>query len=421
MKVLQINAVYGMGSTGKMVRDISKKLVEQEHQSYVMWATGCCGEPDGTKLIRIGSTADHKIHALLCRLAGGQGMHSKGATKRACKKILEIAPDVVHLHNLHSNYIHLPTLFSFLTQHKIPVLITLHDCWFMTGYCTYYTHHNCDKWLSGCHACPAVSGRLRCSVAKDHDRKKQLYSYGGFLAVNGVSKWTTEAAGQSILGNAATIQCIYNWIDTNVFSPRDNADAIKERYGIPKERKMILGVSQFWSKEKGAGTFATIADMLADTADIVLVGENRGIAERKNLHCIGFTANIDELTEIYSAADVFVNASNAETFGLVTAEAMACGTPVVAYNNTGSAEVLADGCGILVRNGDVDALVTGVNEVLSREKTVFSSVCRQHVLERFEKNKQIQEYIDFYQKISAKDRVNVAKESGMIHETDVNK
>ena len=87
MKVLQINAVYGVGSTGKMVKDISEKLVDQGHDSYVMWATGCKKGDDSANIIRIGTTLDHKFHALLYRLVGGQGMHSKGATKRACKKI----------------------------------------------------------------------------------------------------------------------------------------------------------------------------------------------------------------------------------------------------------------------------------------------------------------------------------------------
>ena len=403
MKIVQINAVYGMGSTGKIVRDISNQLIEQGHKSYVMWATGCRIQADGGKveLIRVGNWIDHKLHALFYRLTGGQAMFSKLATKRACKKILDILPDVVHLHNLHSNYIHLQTLFDCLAKNDIPTLITTHDCWFFCGYCTYYKNHNeCQRWLAGCEACPAVSKRLTKSVEKNLDLRRNLYSNMKHLAVNGVSQWTTEAVKKSILKTASHIECIYNWIDTDVYKPKENALDIRQRYGVSEGRKLILGVSQVWCKEKGLDSFIMLAEELVGTADIILVGEGRDVPERKNLRCIGFTSNVDELVELYSAADVLVNPSNAETFGLVTVEAMACGTPVVAYDNSGSSELVAKECGILVEDGDKEALLIAVKSMLDKDKKIFSTVCREHVCKHFEKEHQIQEYIDFYQKIS---------------------
>ena len=82
-------------------------------------------------------------------------------SKGKSKKILEISPDVVHLHNLHSNYIHLPTLFGFLAEHNIPTLITLHDCWFLSGYCSHYRYQNdCPNWKSQCeNLCESPDGK----------------------------------------------------------------------------------------------------------------------------------------------------------------------------------------------------------------------------------------------------------------------
>lgn len=402
MKILQINAVYGAGSTGKMARDISDKLVSSGHQSYVMWAINCKNEDENTACIRIGSTLDHKIHALLYRIFGGQGMYSRHATRKACKKIKEISPDVVHLHNLHSNFIHIPTLFEFLAKHNIPTLITLHDCWFLGGYCMHYKNHNCSNWREDCRDCPAVSGRFKKTVEKQFALRRKLYSDFKHLAVNGVSMWTKEAAECSILKSASRIECIYNWVDTNIFAPRDCADEIKRKYGIPKERKLILGVSQVWYPEKGVDSFLYLAERFSDVADILLVGEDKGVPSAKNIHCIGFAANTDELVDLYSAADVLVNASNAETFGLVTAEAMACGTPVVSYSNGGSSELITDECGVVVQNGNKEELAAGIENVLGQGKTSFAHSCRQRVENNFAKDKQIEKYIELYIKISKK-------------------
>ena len=403
MKILQINAVYGVGSTGNMARDISDTLIAQGHESYVMWATGCRNNnAKAPNLIRIGTTVDHKAHALLRRIDGGQGLHSRQATKRACKKILEISPDVVHLHNLHSNYIHLPTLLKFLGENDIPTLITLHDCWFLGAYCMHYMNHNCDKWKTGCNGCPAVSGYMRKSIAKRFSQRKALYGNMKHLAVNGVSKWTTDAAKQSMLKSAENIELIYNWIDTDVFKPKENIKEIKQKYGVPDDRKIILGVSQSWHAEKGLDYFVRLADDLRESADIILVGQDNGVPERDNLKCVGFTANLGELVDLYSAADVLVNASSAESFGLVTVEAMACGTPVVAFDNSGSSELVNTECGILAKNADYRSLLDGVTTVFENGKNAYFKSCRNYVCENFEKSKQLQKYIDFYKRISFK-------------------
>ena len=399
LKILQINAVYGMGSTGKIVRDISDKLLEQGHESYVMWAISCRKDNSKVNLLRIGNTLDHKLHALLRRLDGGQGLHSKFATKQACKKILEIAPDVVHLHNLHSNYIHIPTLLDFLGKNDIPTLITMHDCWFVGGHCMHYLNHNCQKWISDCTDCPAVGSYWRKKVEKAFAQRKALFGKMNRLAVNGVSEWTTEAARKSILKSAKHIRCIYNFVDTTVYCPQENTSAILEKCGISADRKVIFGVSQSWSAEKGVDAFAMLADELADQADVVLVGADNGVPARKNLHCIGFTSSVEELVALYSAADVLVNASKAETFGLVTVEAMACGTPVVAYDNSGSSELITPETGILTEDGNKVALLNAVKKLLQQSKTVYADACRQHVCKNFEKDRQLQEYVDFYKEI----------------------
>jgi len=402
MKIVQINAVYGVGSTGRIAQDIAAELHKQGHECYVFWAI-TCREDGNTRLIRVGNTLDHKLHALLRRIDGKQGWHSKAATRKLCRELLQIKPDVVHLHNLHSNYIHLPRLLRFLGEYKIPTLITIHDSWMFTcGYCSHYFYHNCDQWTKGCTDCPAVKKALRKDGARMYGIKEELYRQIPKLAINGVSQWTTEAAGRGILKTAKIQETVYNWIDTELFEPQNNAAEVREKYGIPEGNKLILGVSQGWSERKGLREFLQIADEMRGEATVILVGEDCGIPERENLKCIGFTNNRQELIDLYSAADVFVNPSRAETFGLVTAEALSCGTPVVAYNNSGSAELVAPQCGALATDGDADALVSMTRRVLDNPKESYSVACRQWVLENFEKQTQLQKYVELYEKLMEK-------------------
>ena len=391
MKIVQINAVYGIGSTGRIVQDISQKLKTLGHQPYVFWATKCCNNDEDIELIRIGTSLDHKIHALLRRMDGRQGWHSKAATRRVCEDILKIKPDVVHLHNLHSNYIHLPMLLRFLGEHNIPTLLTLHDCWFFTGGC--YHYFTCNQWMTNCTQCSVQN--LKDNAKKMLDEKKKLVSDIKYLAVNGVSEWTTQAACCSILRNAQ-IRCIYNWVDTDVFKPQCDADEVKRRYNVPLSHKLVLGVSQAWSQQKGLEEFLMLADNMRGYATVILVGQDHGVPQRENLRCIGFTSDVQELVALYSAADVFVNPSRADTFGLVTAEAMACGTPIVAYHNFGAVELVAPQCGILVPDGHMEELLNRVKEILHADKSVYSVSCRNWVCENFDKEKQIQKYVEFY-------------------------
>ena len=111
MKILQINAVYGTGSTGRIVAELDRALQEQGIESLVV--TPKSNVPKNNICI-IGSRLDRKIHGICSRLSGKQGHFSKGATKKLIRYMEKQRPDVVHLHNLHGNYIHLPMLLRYL-------------------------------------------------------------------------------------------------------------------------------------------------------------------------------------------------------------------------------------------------------------------------------------------------------------------
>ena len=193
MKVLQINATYGRGSTGRNVKEQHEYYLSQGVDSYVAYAI--VGE-DNERVFRIGNTLDHKVHALLSRITGRQGRYSYFATQKLLKRLDAIQPDVVHLHNLHSNYIHLPSLLKYLAKKNIATVITLHDFWFFTGRCYHYLYDNCEKYQTGCGKCPYLkrTHSLFDFSRKDFLERKQLFSQIKKLGIVGVSQWCIEEA-----------------------------------------------------------------------------------------------------------------------------------------------------------------------------------------------------------------------------------
>lgn len=258
------------------------------------------------------------------------------------------------------------------------------------------------EWTKGCKNCPAVNVWGRKKVARNYQYKVQV-AQNTKLAINGVSKWTEEVAGQSCLANAAIKTHIYNWVDIEQYQPKATKAEIYQKYGIDGAKKLILGVAQGWAMNdsKGGTAFCQICEILKDKAEIILVGQNNGIEPKDGLHCIGYTMNKQELVDLYAAADVFVNPSRFETFGLVTIEAMACGTPVIAYDNTGSSELVIDECGKLVEDGNLDKLIKTVSMFLEENLDCYKERCISYVKENFDKIVQVKKYAELYKALKA--------------------
>lgn len=398
MKVLQINATYGFGSTGRNVQEMEQYLKKNDHQSYVAWGS-VTTEQDNPNHIRIGNWFEHKMHAVLTRFTGKQGYYSRRATIKLCKKIEEISPDIIHLHNLHSNYICLPVLFDFLVENNYPVVITLHDSWFFTGRCYHYYGRKCGEWEKFCRECPMHKlYEFTCNESEMLKMKKNYLQRIDKLGVVGVSDWITNEAKKSILKDSHVILRIYNWIDGDVFKPVD-ASSLRKALAIG-ERKVILGVSQGWSYNKGLEEMIHIAQHLNDEVIVILIGDidKRNILPN-NVITVGFVAEAEELARYYSLADVFVNPSKMETFGKVTAESMACGTPAIVYENTGCKELIKENCGMVAQNDNVGDLLKCVNSVLNQGKETFSQHCITYVKENFDMEKQLQKYCEVYEKL----------------------
>lgn len=391
MRVLEINSVCGIRSTGRICTDLADILKENGHECKIAYGREAAPEKYKDISCRIGSDTDVKLHALKARLFDLAGFGSEKATERLIEKIKEYNPDIIHLHNIHGYYIDIEILFNYLAAADKPIVWTLHDCWTFTGHCAYFDYIGCKKWKNGCGRCPQ-KGTYPSSILLDHskqnwNKKKALFTGVKNMTVVTPSKWLAELAEKSFLGKFP-VKVINNGIDTEVFKPTHGDFRTAHRL---ENKKIILGVASVWDKRKGLEDFIKLAGITDDNYVIVLVGVNEKQKNTLPGNVIGIsrTNNTAELAEIYTAANVFVNFTYEDNYPTVNLEAQACGTPVITYKTGGSPES-TDPLGVLPQ-GDVN----GVVKLIEKSDAL-------KILPPPEKKTQYGKYIKLYEELTGK-------------------
>lgn len=408
MRVLQINVIYEKYSTGRTVKEMHDFFIKNKIESYVATAQNII---ENNNFYKIGNEFDHKFHAVLSRITGLQGYYSRISTKRFLTFIDRIKPDIVILHNLHSNYINIPLLLKYLSKKNISTILHLHDCWFYTGKCCHYSDLKCDKWKTGCYNCPAKR-KFNKSYFFDFSKKmyldkKKLYSSFNNLGVVGVSKWVTEDAKKSILKDAKYIVTIYNWINLDIFRPHDTKE-LREQLEL-KDKFIIFGIATIWSKEKGIDIFIELSKILPDDYQIVLVGNiNETNQDLGKIKFLGPITDVSELSDLYAMSDVFINPSIMETFGKTTAEALCCGTPIVAYNSTATPEIVGtdNKCGFLLEKNDVDLYKEKIDVIKKQGKLKYTVNARKRAERLFSYTNNLNEFTDLFNNMLKNEKVN---------------
>ena len=338
----------------------------------------------------IGGFFSKALHIALARATGLNGCFSTLATLGLIRHIRRSGYQLLHLHNLHGWYLNIPLLMRYVRRRRIPVVWTLHDCWAFTGQCPHYAAIGCQRWRAQCFACPQT--RLYPQSLVDLSRLMYRWKKRWFASLPDVtlavpSEWLSTQVRQSFLRHFP-VQVIPNGIDLTVFKP-----AAQARQG---GACIVLGVCDGWTKRKGLDVFIQLAGRLKDGYQIVLVGTDERVEALvpPNIRCVRRTGCAAELAGYYAAADVFVNPSLEDTFPAVNLEALACGTPVVAFEACGNAEALDDRCGIAVPAGDVDALEKAIRLVCTRRPFAAADCVRR--ARRFDQRAAYEPYVDLY-------------------------
>jgi len=397
LKVLQINTVCGVGSVGRIVRQIHEALREKGHESYIAYGRkplGCDGA------IRIGGDLDVYFHVFLTRVFDLHGFGSKKATKKFLKIVEEINPDIIHLHNIHGYYLNIEVLFDFLKSFDKPVVWTLHDCWAFTGHCSYFTYAKCERWKTGCYSCPEKKSYPRSVIfdnsKSNYARKKKAFTGAKNMTLVTPSQWLAGLVKESFLRDYP-VQVIPNGIDTEVFKPTPSD--FKKRYGLDG-KFLILGVANVWEKRKGFDYFLDLSKYLSDDEIIVLVGLSDERIKNLPNNIIGIkrTNSAKELAEIYTAADVFFNPTLEDNYPTVNLEAQACGTYVITFDSGGAKEtIISKESGIAIKPCNAEDIMNLIRVLRSkgRKAANVDSCARSVISHRF----MVGSYISLYEKL----------------------
>lgn len=398
-KLLQINSVVNRGSTGKIVEETGRLADALGWNSRVAFGR----ESNDSRLInyRIGGKADVIEHYAISRLLDKHGRGSKRATEKLVEWIIQNEIDIIHLHNIHGYYLHYPTLFGFLKESLIPVVWTLHDCWAFTGHCSYFSDIQCDKWKSKCHHCPKTKN-YPASLFLDNSKnnfqlKKEYFNGLKNLEIVTVSDWLGGLVKESFLGDYP-VRTIHNGVNMNVFKPYEDHSAVDEKYKL-KGKWVAVAAATAWSAHKGLEDYKKLSTLLAEDEFLILVGLSEKQIEQLPSQIIGIprTENQEELAALYSRANVVLNLSSQETFGMTTAEGFACGTPGIVYNATASPELIRDSnTGFILELGDIQGVYNAMKALKAQPKEPFIKNCRKTAEENYNQVVQFHKYVALY-------------------------
>ncbi len=388
MRILQINTISGTTSVGILTDSIAKALIECGHEAYMASGRGR-SKIDGVEQINIGTKFDTYIHGIATRLTDSHAMHSIRATKNLIDKILEIKPELIHLHNLHGYYIHLPLLISFLKKVKIPVVFTLHDCWLMTGHCAHPMITDCHKYKeASCHKCPQRNSYPKSfydGSERNIKLKHKLFSReteNFYFVAN--SRWMAEIIHDSWLSHHP-IYIINNGIDTDIFT-----------LSTQKRKPKVIGVANVWTKAKGLNDFITLRSILPSHIEIELIGlsNNQKSNLPEGIIGTGYLSQQDLATK-YQESMALINLSYAETFGNTIIESMSCGTPIISYDNTAPHYNISPHTGVLIENGNIKSVA---KEIIKLSSNQFNNQkCSQHAQQNYSAPIMAKAYIKLYE------------------------
>lgn len=367
MKVLQINCVYNSGSTGKIVYDICGGLKNKGYEFVVCYGRG--KKVDEPNVYKVSTELEAKIHSALWRLFGVQFGFSWVSTAKTINIIKKENPDVVHLHCLNGNFINVYKLLNFLKKQNIKTVLTLHAEIMHTAGCEHA--FDCEKWKTECHKCSKINGKISRFFRDDakYCYNKMKKAFDGFkdLTVIGVSEWLTERAKLSpIFPKNANFETVHNGIDTEIFTKSDFEELYK-KYNIPRNKKIILHATPNFNHPIKGGKYVLEAARKLPEYQFVIVGFNGDESILpKNVLPIKHTKDKEELAKFYSLANVTLLTSKRETFSMVVAESLSCGTPVVGFAAGAPETITIPEYSLFSEYGNVELLCEKIENLLDR-------------------------------------------------------
>lgn len=400
MKVLQVNCVYDYGSTGKLTKIIHNGLRERGIDSVVLYGRG---KP--TKRPNVYKTCtelEAKAWNLLSRFTGRPYSAAPLGTAALIRRIRREKPDVVHLQCINGFFVNIYTLIAWLKKHQIPTVLTLHADFMFTGGCS--SAVDCNQWCSpqGCGSgdCPYFQSQ-RMVLGKNPSgdlwkrMKGALDGFGDSLTVVSVSPWLMERAQRSPILQGQHHTVILNGLDTDIFRVQD-AQALRKLHGCEK-KKVILHVTPQFSAEqghlKGGYYVLELARRMPETIFLVAGKTDRKIQPPPNVILLGMILDQRQLARYYSMADVTLLTSKSESFSMVCAESLCCGTPVMGFKAGAPEQIALPEYSRFYAFGDLEGLCQGLRAL---ERTGKRETIARQARQVYSKEIMLRKYLGVY-------------------------
>lgn len=370
MRILYLNTTYQCGGAEKVASQLFWGMKKRGHEVYqiVSYDLRHSDLPEGVHVL-YPSLPMRLFNRLITGNHGNRSLHIRYSLWYIRSFIRKHRIDVVHLHNPHDNFLGIRDIKEIAGM--CPTVWTLHDFWAMTGHCTY--PHGCDgRWKTGCGSCACLDNypALRKDVSGKLFREKQKAFREQRIRFTVPSKWMKQQFDASHL-QGLDCQCIYNSLDLKTWKPLDK-HTVRKQYQISQNANVIGFIAADPEKKlKGMEYLLAALERLPDPGGYVLLVAGKESPALEALHTrfqvrhLGYLHTQKELNEFYAMADLLVNPSVYETFGLTNIEAMACGTPAAAFPVCTMPELIDGRCGFLASDVSAEALAEAIRQAFA--------------------------------------------------------
>lgn len=401
MNILLVNTTYQGGGAEKVTRQLFHGF---DHTDIHMKLLAGRGDLTNTFYEII---YDKQIPYFFSRLYGRLASYRKYdryASKRIIDAVKKYQIDIVHLQNIHGNYMGIRDVQEISRHCRI--IWTLHDMWALTGHCAH--SFECDKWIQGdCTNCPKPETypAIRRDIAgKMLNTKKKCFSGNNIVYVS-PSQWLFDRFQESYLKNEK-IQLIHNGTDIQKYLPGDNL-SLREKYHIPMDKNVLLfAASNLNSQFRSFSHLLDALELLKNKSDycLVILGNCDSQIEFNkefNVFQMGYISDEAVMNELYSLSDVYITPSLADNFPCTTIESFASGTPVIAFAAGGLTEQIDEKTGWLVERGNSAALAESIQDAFSNKDRLASMGinCRQKAEKLYSEELMLKKYEKLYYKV----------------------
>ena len=398
MKILFIDVNYALGSTGGIVKALTEQLRTQGHEVLVLYGRG----GDSLEAKKVAKPIEVYLDVFLTRLTGFIGIFSPLSTRRVIAEIESFKPDVVHLHDLHGYFINFMHLANYLKAQNISTVWSFHSEFMYTGKCAH--SYDCNAWQTHCDQCPQIDSYPKSwwfdQTSLMFDAKKKLFKNWDAFRIIIASEWLKVRCDRSeICGNNRKV-VIPNPVAKDFFNIiKDRLMPYREKYKI----SLLFSGSSLMTDNKGGGYIEQLCNFHPDVL-FVIAGDDEFPIIADNILNVGYIKSSEELACWYKAVDATIVLSKRETFSMVAAESLACGTPVIGFDSGGPSEVAPYPYGCFVEYGDIASLSGLVEQLKSKTLTLKGEAsCRGYAVAHFGVNVVANSHLDVYQELIHRD------------------